>query len=104
MSLPTQPDLAELSSRLAADNARVAKYADQLPGRVDQILEALQSEDWPEIRRLSEYLSEASKAYGYETLHQRAQRVCDEMDGESNQTEVRRRIVRLIGACGSARP
>ena len=101
------PNLAELNSQLAANASRVSQYVDTLTARVDRLVEATMSEDWPEVRRLSDHLALSSNSYGYEAIGERARRVCDEMDKpgnpETNVLEIKRSVLRLIGVCGRAR-
>jgi tRNA A58 N-methylase Trm61 len=101
------PDLARLNLQLAANAARVSQYVETLTSRVDRLVEATMTEDWQEVRRLSDHLSQSSNSYGYEAIGERARRVCDAMDqpgdAEANVLEIKRSVLRLIGACGRAR-
>ena len=97
------PDIACLSGRIEADNKRVLRYLDRLPQRVDSLVEALQQTDLNEVRRLSEYLADASDDAGCDTVSYRAERVCEELKKPNNLRGVKRSVVRLIGACGSVR-
>lgn len=101
------PDLAGLNSQLAANTARVSQYVETLSTRVDRLVDATMAEDWQEVRRLSDHLARNSNNYGYEAIGERARRVCDEMDNpgdaEANVLEIKRSVLRLIGACGRAK-
>ena len=103
----TTPDLTSLNSQLAANTARVSQYVETLTARVDRLVEATMTEDWQEVRRLSDHLAQSSNSYGYEAIGERARRVCDEMDKpdkpETNVLEIKRSVLRLIGACGRAK-
>ena len=104
---PSTPHLAELNAQLAANAARVSQYVETLTARVDRLVEATMTEDWREVRRLSDHLAQSSNNYGYEAISERARRVCDEMDKpgdpEANVQEIKRSVLRLIGACGRAK-
>ena len=96
-------DLAHLSSTLAKNNARVARFIDSLSRRVDQLVEAALQEDWEEVRRVSDFLVRAGDTYGFPALVECAQRVCDETSKPKNQLGIKRSVVRLIGSCGKSR-
>ena len=103
----TTPDLTSLNSQLAANTARVSQYVETLTTRVDKLVEATMAEDWQEVRRLSDHLAQNSINYGYPAIGARARRVCDETDkpgqAEENVLEIKRSVLRLIGACGRAK-
>ena len=93
------PDIARLSGRIEADNKRVLRYLDRLPQRVDSLVEALQQTDLNEVRRLSEYLTDASDDVGCDTVSYRAERVCEELKKPNNLRGVKRRRMKPGGAC-----
>ncbi len=96
-------DLAHLSSTLAKNNARVARFIDSLSRRMDQLVAAALQEDWDEVGRVSDFLVRAGDTYGFPALVESAQHVCDETKKSENQLAIKRSIVRLIGSCGKSR-
>jgi hypothetical protein len=95
------PNVAQLSTRLADDNARVARFIDRMAQRIDALMAALQQGDVDELRRLSENLASIGDAHGGDTIRYRAERVCEEIRKPNNLRGIRRSVVRLIGACGT---
>jgi hypothetical protein len=93
------PNFAGLSTRLAADNAKVTRFIDRMAQRVDALLDALKQGDVNELRRLSENLAGASGEGGLGTLRYRAERVCEELLKPNNLRAIKRSVVHLIGAC-----
>jgi hypothetical protein len=102
MQAHERPSIAQLSARLAANNARVIEFLDSLTGRIDTLVEAASAGDWQEVERLSDYLSRAGAAYGYPLISQAAERLCDAITSD-DETLMKRCLVKLIGVCGRAR-
>ncbi len=102
MAKDQRTDLAHLSSALAANNARVARFADGLTRRIDQLVEAALQEDWEEVRRVSDFLARSGDAHGYSELAQLAETVRDETQKPENQLAIKRSILRLIGTSSKA--
>ena len=101
------PNLSELTARLMADNARVARFADTLPPRIESIVEAAMNDDWPEVSRLTDYLSRTCGIYGFANIAEAASQVTesirtDQGGAKATSKETRRRVVRLIGLAGRA--
>lgn len=96
------PDLRKSTAQLSADNARIMKFTDGLPSRVDKLVAAALAKDWTEVRRLAEYLMRSSEAYGCPNVSSCAQQMCDELDKPDNNVGIQQGLVRLIGACGTA--
>ncbi len=100
-----RPDIGRMTTQLAADNIRIDRFIDSLPGHVDQIVTAALDEDWNEIRRQSNYLADGGMEYGYTQLAQSARDLSEVMTKQSNDIEMRRGVVKFIGAYGrTARP
>ncbi len=98
------PDLAGMASKMAANHARVAEYAETLTGRVDALVEATVRGDWSEVRDQTERLAQSSRGTGHRAVSALCQRVCTELDSPNNELGIRRSIVRLIGTCGRVSP
>ena len=97
------PDLGKISNQLATQNARVQRYIDTLPKRIDSLVAAASSGDWREVRRLGEFLATTSVIYDCNEITHAARRMCAELDGPAEPIAVKRSLVRLIAKCGSAR-
>lgn len=98
-----RPDLARISSRLAANNSRVSDFIEGLPLRVDMLVAAAQDENWQEVRRVSGNVAEGGSETGLTTLAEAARRLCDDLDNGNHDLDIKRGIVKLIGQCGKAR-
>jgi hypothetical protein len=94
------PDIEKLNARLVAETGRIGRFLDSLANHVDWIVAAAQDEDWGEVQRQSAYLADGGAAYGYSELALVARRLCDEMAKTHSDLDIRRAIVRLVGACG----
>ncbi len=98
------PDLAKLSARLAANNARVDAFLNSLPSRIDRLVEAALDGDWDSVRRMSEYLAMSGEACDCPELAARAMAVASDAKTAADSTSLRRGVLRLICECGKARP
>lgn len=99
----SRPDVAALSRRIAADNARVARFVDGLADRIDAIVEAVTTEKWHEVVRQAEHLADEGAAHGCGEVSIRAGELAQTLRNPYNAATARRQIVRLLGACGRAR-
>ena len=95
-----RPDIGRMTRRLDADNSRIDRFLDSLPGHVDQIVSAALDEDWNEVNRQSNYLADGSQEYGYTQLAQSARQLSDVMAEQDNHIEMRREVVKFIGTYG----
>jgi hypothetical protein len=102
MQAHERPSIAQLSARLAANNARVIEFLDSLTGRIDTLVEAASGGDWQEVQRVSDYVSRAGATYGYPLISESAERLCDAI-AANDETLTKRCLVKLIGVCGRAR-
>jgi hypothetical protein len=98
----TLPNLAQLNTRLAADNFRVNQWIDGLVERIDRIVDATMRSDWMEVKRLAGFIAKSSAIYGFPLLAENAERVVAASQ-EQNEAEVKRNVIKLIGAAGRAR-
>ena len=100
----SRPNIAALSERIAKDNARVSRFMESLVNHVDLIVDAAAAEDWHEVARQAEYLAGGGASHGCSELTIRAAELSETLKNPYNAATARRQIVRLIGACGRARP
>ncbi len=100
---PHLPNLSKLTDKLAGNNAKVARYIDSLPLRIDTLLAAVNDQDWSEVRRIGDQLVRSAEAFGYPAVGQAAQQLCQELDKPHNVEGIQRGIVRILGVYGSLR-
>lgn len=100
----SRPNIAALSARIAKDNARVSRFMDSLVNHIDLIVDAAAAEDWHEVARQAEYLAGGGASHGCSELSIRAAELSETLKNPYNSATACRQIVRLIGACGRARP
>jgi hypothetical protein len=98
-----RPALPRISQRLAANNARVLGFLDQLEQRLDDLATATSEDDWNEVLRLSEFVAESSRASGYHRITEQARRVCELLQKPGEREQALQSLVRLIGMCGRVR-
>ncbi len=98
-----QPDISQLSAKMARDNDRVACFVQGLAAHVDRLVEASQKNDWDEVRRVCEFLMMSSSVYGLSKVSHSAESVCRALEQPTNSVEVKRSLLKLVGRCGSAR-
>lgn len=99
-----RPDLAKLSARLAANNARVDAFLNSLPSRIDRLVEAALAGDWDQVRQVSEFIAMSGAACDCTELAAKAEAVAKEAKQATDSTTLRRGVLRLICECGRARP
>lgn len=97
------PNIKQLNASLAQDNARVDKFIDGLLGQVDALLGAASTKNWKELGRMSDYLALGGKAYGFPAIAENAQRVASAVRHPENELEIKRGLIKLIGACGRSK-
>lgn len=102
MSHEPLPNIAQLNAKLAADNQRVNQWVDGLVERIDKLVDATMRSDWMEVKRLSMFIARSSAIYGYPLLAENAERVA-EAANEQDETEIKRGVIKLVGAAGRAR-
>jgi hypothetical protein len=102
MSHETLPNITHLNAKLAQDNQRVNLWIDGLVERIDKIVDATLRSDWMEVKRLSQFIARSSATYGFPLLAENADRVA-EASASENETEVKRGVIKLIGAAGRTR-
>ena len=104
MQNENRPNIAEISGKLAADNARVNNFVDELMQHIDSLVAATTKSDWEEVRRLSDNIARDSAMNGFPIVSESAKKVNQAMeDPQGNEIDKRRSVIKLIGACGRAR-
>lgn len=103
MTLPSPRDLGKASERLASNNARVAAVLNSLPGMLDQLIAAADRRDWSEVVRQSETLAEIGISLKCETLAAPARELAAVAEARTSELEIKRRLLRVIGAAGRTR-
>ncbi len=102
MNIQEVPDVAELSTQLAADNVRVNRFLDSLTGRIDELAHAARNGDWKEVRRISDFIARTSVHYGCLNISEQAEQVRSASEPPSDVLELKRSVLRLIAAYGHA--
>lgn len=102
MSHDALPNISQLNAKLAADNQRVNLWVDGLVERIDKIVDATMRSDWMEVKRLSQFIARSSAIYGYPLLAENADRLANASE-QQDETEIKRNVLKLIGAAGRAR-
>lgn len=100
---PHLPKLSELSDKLAGNNAKVSRYVDSLPVRLDTLVAAANEQDWSEVRRIGDQLVRTAETFGYPSASQAARQLCQELDKPHNVAGIKRSLLRVLGVYGSIR-
>ena len=103
MTLPSPRDIGKTNDRLASNNARVSALLNALPGMLDQLIAAADRRDWSEVVRQSETLAEIGTSLKCETLAIPARELAAVAEARTSELEIKRRLLRVIGAAGRAR-
>lgn len=102
MNSANLPNLSSINQKLAGDTQRIEKFLGSLPFHVDNLLASAQAQDWPEVRRQSEYLASAGKACTLQEVTSAAVAVQKAID-DDNLLMARRSVVSLVSKCGTAK-
>jgi hypothetical protein len=96
------PDLSGYSRELATNNARVTEFVDSLASFVDDVIDAVTARNWQELERLCNYIGRGGEIIGHPHLSERARQLAG-IAKQGDEAEIRRGVVRLIGATGRGR-
>lgn len=96
-------ELRSVTGQLAGDSSRILDWVQGLPTRVDQLVAAALDRDWREVERLSQQL-ETQQLAGCEGLRKQAAALRRALSEASDESLVKRMLVRLIFACGRIDP
>jgi HPt (histidine-containing phosphotransfer) domain-containing protein len=100
MTHPIRPNLASLSSRLAANNGRVAHFLERAEAQLGHGTGGSTEDDWTEVLRLAHYVAQSSQAAGYADIARQARSVCQHLETAETRPQALEALVRLIGMCG----
>ncbi len=92
-TLAEDPDLAEI----------VEMFVDEMPDRVENILNCLQSEDWDGLRRASHQLKGAAGSYGFPTITPCAGVLESAVRQTLPEDEIRKAVDELVSMCRNVR-
>ncbi len=92
-TLAEDPDLAEI----------VEMFVDEMPDRVENILNCLQSEDWDGLRRASHQLKGAAGSYGFSAITPCAGVLESVVRQTRPEDEIRKAVDELVSMCRSVR-
>ena len=106
----TESPMSSLSPEFRIDEAANAwqpavnaRFLSLLGGYVDQLICAADRRDWTTVGRLGVALAEGSNEAGAFEVSGAAQQVAAASRSANNPANIRRALLRLIGACGRAR-
>lgn len=92
-TLAEDPDLAEI----------VEMFVDEMPERIENILNCYQSEDWEGLRRASHQLKGAAGSYGFAPITPCAGVLEATIKQAKPEDEIRKAVDELVGMCRSVR-
>lgn len=92
-TLAEDPDLAEI----------VEMFVDEMPERIENILNCYQSEDWEGLRRASHQLKGAAGSYGFAPITPCAGILEAAIKQTRPEDEIRKAVDELVGMCQSVR-
>ena len=95
------PNLKSLSRKLADANLRIDRVLENLPGALDHLIQAADRKEWTEVSRLSEILARSCQEQGV-PLDANAQELASSAH-EQSEPQIKRSLLRLIGAGGRIR-
>lgn len=101
--LPSPRDIAGVNQKLANNNARVMSAMNSLPGWLNELIAAADRRDWQEVTRQSELLADMGRALKCDTLSKPASELAAVAEARSSEHEIKRHLLRVIGAAGIAR-
>lgn len=91
------------AATVCASPAPNGRFLSLLGGYIDQLVGAADRRDWSAVGRLSQALADGSSEAGAFELSGAAQHVVAAWQGGSNPANIRRALIRLIGAYGRTR-
>jgi HPt (histidine-containing phosphotransfer) domain-containing protein len=92
-SLGADPDLGEI----------VELFVEEMPGRVQTLVDEYNSGDWGGLRRTAHQLKGAAGSYGFEEISPVASRLERFLTDDKPEEQVRAAVEELIDMCGRAR-
>jgi hypothetical protein len=101
--LPSPRDIAGVNQKLANNNARVMSAMNSLPSWLNELIAAADRRDWQEVTRQSELLADMGRALKCDALSRPASELAAVAEARSSEHEIKRHLLRVIGAAGMAR-
>ncbi len=92
-TLAEDPDLAEI----------VEMFVDEMPDRVEKILNCFESEDWEGLRSASHQLKGAAGSYGFSTITPCAGVLEATVKQTKSEDEIRSAVEDLVSMCRNVR-
>ena len=92
-TLAEDPDLAEI----------VEMFVDEMPERVDKILNCFESEDWDGLWRVSHQLKGAAGSYGFPAITPCAGNLETAVKQARPEAEIRKALDELVAMCRNVR-
>ena len=96
-------DLAGVNQKLASNNARVMSALNSLPGWLEPLIAAADRRDWQEVTRQSQQLADLARSLKCDALANPANELAAIAEARSNEHEIKRGLLRVIGAASQAR-
>lgn len=93
-TLANDPDLGEL----------VEMFVDEMPGRIEKIIDLLNNSQWEELRRAAHQLKGAAGSYGFLEISPMAAIVEDRIRSKRPEEEIRTAVELLCDMCQNAQP
>ncbi len=92
-SFATDPELSEI----------VELFVEEMPGRIQTLVEQYASGDWEGLRRTAHQLHGAAGSYGFDEISPMAARLERFLSTGEQEEPIRGAVERLIGGCKRAR-
>ncbi|MDZ7615985.1 MAG: Hpt domain-containing protein [Patescibacteria group bacterium] len=92
-SLGADPDLGEI----------VELFVEEMPGRVQTLVDEYNSCDWNGLRRTAHQLKGAAGSYGFDAISPAAGRLERSLASDEPEEQIRRAVEELVDMCGRAR-
>lgn len=102
----TEPTTEPLYSSLAGDphlGDIVDLFVQEMPGRMANLRDRLNSGDWEGLRRIAHQLKGAAGSYGFDAITPSAAEVEDAIREARPEEEIRRAVDSLVALCDQAR-
>jgi len=93
-TLGDDPDLGEI----------VELFVEEMPGRIETLVEQYNSGDWQSLRRTAHQLKGAAGSYGFEQVTPVAAELEQKLDRDEPEEQIRAAIEQLIDHCQRLRP
>lgn len=92
-TLGGDPDLGEI----------VELFVEEMPERVSNLLNLMESQDWDELRRAAHQLKGAAGSYGFGPISPAAAQVEDAIRSSDGEEQIRQTVEELVNLCSRAK-